>query len=174
MHVTRYAAELHLVHRTDDGNLTVVSILYQYGDPDPLLSKASTLYLTTILIFFSPLYLYLLLNGKCTWMQLKDGLDLLAKDNCKSNEQARVPLGIIDTKLIKRNTRKYYRYQGSLTTPPCSEPVTWNILGKIRDISKDQVAAIKALLNSADKNNSRPQQDLNGRHVQLYDETPHN
>ncbi|XP_034692782.1 alpha carbonic anhydrase 1, chloroplastic [Vitis riparia] len=138
----QYPAELHLVHRTDDGNIAVVGILYQYGDADPLLSK------------------------------LKNKLDELAKDVCASNEQSQVSLGTMDTKLIRRNTRRYYRYMGSLTTPPCSEKVAWHILGKIRDISKDQVAALKAPLNSDCKDNSRPLQPLNGRRIQLYDETP--
>jgi carbonic anhydrase len=29
--------ELHMVHMTDDGNITVVAILYRYGEPDPFL-----------------------------------------------------------------------------------------------------------------------------------------
>ncbi|KAJ9695092.1 hypothetical protein PVL29_010541 [Vitis rotundifolia] len=138
----QYPAELHLVHKTDDGKIAVVAILYQYGDPDPLLSK------------------------------LKNKLHELGTDVCASDEQSQVSLGTVDTKLIRRNTRKYYRYMGSLTTPPCSEKVTWHILGKIRDISKDQVAALKAPLNSDSKDNSRPLQPLNGRRIQLYDETP--
>ncbi len=138
----KYAAELHLVHIADDGNYTVVSILYQLGDPDPLLSK------------------------------LTKGLDELGKDKCGRDEISQYNLGTIDTKLIKRNTRKYYRYLGSLTTPPCSEPVIWNILGKVRKVSKEQIAALKVPLNPECKNNARPQQHLNDRRVQLYDEIP--
>ncbi|XP_076912853.1 alpha carbonic anhydrase 1, chloroplastic-like [Bidens hawaiensis] len=37
----QYAAELHLVHKAIDGEISVVAILYHYGHPDPLLSKAS-------------------------------------------------------------------------------------------------------------------------------------
>ena len=108
----------------------------------------------------------------CAVVQLTKGLDELGKDKCGRDEISQYNLGTIDTKLIKRNTRKYYRYLGSLTTPPCSEPVIWNILGKVREVSKEQIAALKVPLNPECKNNARPQQDLNDRRVQLYDEIP--
>ncbi|KAK4370561.1 hypothetical protein RND71_010036 [Anisodus tanguticus] len=42
---------------------------------------------------------------------------------------------IIDPNLIKLDGRKYYRYNGSLTTPPCTETVVWTIAGKVLVIS---------------------------------------
>ncbi|KAK9290010.1 hypothetical protein L1049_008173 [Liquidambar formosana] len=140
----QYPAELHQVHMADDGNFSVVSVLYRYGNADPFISK---------------------LMGK-----LKE----LAKEACLEHEQAQIPLGIMNVKHIKRNTRKYYRYVGSLTTPPCTEHIIWNVLGKVRSISKEQVAALTAPLEAACKNNSRPIQALNGRHIQLYDELRNN
>ncbi|MFX6532758.1 carbonic anhydrase family protein, partial [Acinetobacter baumannii] len=35
----QYAAELHLVHIADDGGVSVVAILFDYGRPDPLVTK---------------------------------------------------------------------------------------------------------------------------------------
>lgn len=137
----QYPAELHLVHRSDDGNLSVVAILFKYSDhPDPLLSK------------------------------VKVKVHELAKDVWAGDEEAHIPLGTLNLKQLRKRTRKYYRYIGSLTTPPCSETVIWNILGKVRCISKEQVEAIKAPLHSPYKNNSRPCQLLNGRKIELYDE----
>ncbi|KAH6837805.1 hypothetical protein C2S53_013965 [Perilla frutescens var. hirtella] len=35
----QFAAELHLVHVADDGSVSVVAILFDYGHPDPLIAK---------------------------------------------------------------------------------------------------------------------------------------
>lgn len=102
--------------------------------------------------------------------QIQNSLDELAKEVCAGHEEAHIPVGTIDVRHIKRSTRKYFRYIGSLTTPPCTENVIWNVLGKVRTISQEQVAALKFPLNLEYKNNSRPVQQLNGRRVQLYDE----
>ncbi|KAK6944051.1 Alpha carbonic anhydrase domain [Dillenia turbinata] len=34
-----YPLELHLVHKASDGNHTVMGILFQYGDSDPIVEK---------------------------------------------------------------------------------------------------------------------------------------
>ena len=56
----------------------------------------------------------------------------------------------------------YYRYSGSLTTPPCSEPVDWIALREIRAIAQEQVNRIAALHNGF---NHRPIQPRNGRAI---------
>ena len=61
----------------------------------------------------------------------------------------------------------YYRYDGSLTTPPCSEGVKWFVLTKAIEASDEQVAAFNAII----KGNNRPVQPLNRREVRL-DSTP--
>ena len=52
-----------------------------------------------------------------------------------------------------------FRYQGSLTTPPCSQTVTWNVYAEPVDISGEQIA----LFASRYANNARPVQPLNRR-----------
>jgi len=54
-----------------------------------------------------------------------------------------------------------YSYMGSLTTPPCSEGVVWNVLKSPIAVSDEQVAAFAAIF----KHNARPVQPLNGRVV---------
>jgi carbonic anhydrase len=54
-----------------------------------------------------------------------------------------------------------YRYQGSLTTPPCSETVTWTVLETPISASKAQIQAFAALF----PNNARPVQPLNRRYL---------
>ncbi len=54
----------------------------------------------------------------------------------------------------------YYRFSGSLTTPPCSEGVRWLILKDIQQASAQQIAAFAKLMGHP---NNRPIQPLNGR-----------
>jgi carbonic anhydrase len=56
----------------------------------------------------------------------------------------------------------YYAYMGSLTTPPCSEGVRWQILKQPMELSKEQLAAFRKLYPM----NARPVQPLNGRKVE--------
>ena len=56
----------------------------------------------------------------------------------------------------------YYEYEGSLTTPPCSEGVRWFVLQKRDTLSKEQLQAFRKLY----PHNARPVQPLNGRTVE--------
>jgi carbonic anhydrase len=56
----------------------------------------------------------------------------------------------------------YYAFTGSLTTPPCSEEVRWQVLKTPAEVSASQLAAFRKLF----KMNARPVQPLNGREVQ--------
>ena len=56
----------------------------------------------------------------------------------------------------------YYHYQGSLTTPPCTEGVDWYVLRELKTVSQEQVNLIAALHNGF---NHRPIQARNGRQV---------
>ena len=58
--------------------------------------------------------------------------------------------------------RKYFTYQGSLTTPPCSSIVTWIVLENWATLSAAQFERFNGILG----NNFRPQQPLAGRTVQ--------
>jgi carbonic anhydrase len=55
--------------------------------------------------------------------------------------------------------RSYYRYIGSLTTPPCTEGVLWHILAQPVAISAAQLAAFRALYDGT----NRPIQPMNDR-----------
>jgi len=57
--------------------------------------------------------------------------------------------------------RSSYRYQGSLTTPPCSEIVDWTVLQTPMTVSKAQIAAFRALFGD----NARPTQPHYRRYV---------
>lgn len=57
--------------------------------------------------------------------------------------------------------RAYYRYPGSLTTPPCSEGVSWLVLKEPIQMSAAQINAFKEIIHE----NARPVQPLNKRSV---------
>ena len=55
----------------------------------------------------------------------------------------------------------YYSFDGSLTTPPCSEGVNWMVLKSPVDLSPAEIASFRHLIG----HNARPVQPLNGRTV---------
>jgi carbonic anhydrase len=63
---------------------------------------------------------------------------------------------------IMPENRDYYRFSGSLTTPPCSEGVRWIVLKTPLSASKEQIEQFKSAVKHS---NNRPVQALNGRVV---------
>lgn len=59
--------------------------------------------------------------------------------------------------------RTYYAFSGSLTTPPCSEEVRWQVLKTPVELSAAQIKAFRKLYPM----NARPVQPLNGRTVEV-------
>lgn len=62
---------------------------------------------------------------------------------------------------VLTSTKHYFTYPGSLTTPACTETVTWVVLAKPARVSADQYEAFRSILG----NNFRPLQALNDRVV---------
>lgn len=56
--------------------------------------------------------------------------------------------------------KHYYRFSGSLTTPPCSEGVIWNVMAQPVTLSKAQIDRFEKVFKH---HNNRPIQPLNGR-----------
>ena len=63
-------------------------------------------------------------------------------------------------KLLPAKTESY-RYSGSLTTPPCSEGVTWIVMSTPVQMSATQIGAFRTVMSG----NNRPPQPLNSREV---------
>ncbi|KAG2623042.1 alpha carbonic anhydrase 7-like [Panicum virgatum] len=132
----RFPLELHLVHKSADGGVAVIAILYQLGAPDSF------------------------------YYQLRTQLAEMAADKCSfAEEESHVETGLVHLRSLQKRTGSYFRYTGSLTVPPCTENVIWNVLGKVRQISNEQLQLLKAPLPGSD---ARPVQPLNGRTVQFY------
>jgi len=67
----------------------------------------------------------------------------------------------IDINQLLPKDRNYYNYDGSLTTPPCTEGVNWIVLKQPMSISTEQLKQYQAVYS----HNARPLQDLNDRKV---------
>jgi carbonic anhydrase len=67
----------------------------------------------------------------------------------------------IDINQLLPEDKSYYTFEGSLTTPPCTEGVKWIILKQQQSISAAQLALYHAL----HPENARPLQPLNDRQV---------
>ena len=79
---------------------------------------------------------------------------------------------IVDAAALLPARRKSFRYRGSLTTPPCSEEVTWVVMAEPVRVSPGQLRELRQALEqlrfaSRTGSNNRPTQPLNGRRVAL-------
>ena len=78
-------------------------------------------------------------------------------------EEVNVRGGVVNVNDLFRQTTKleYYHYDGSLTTPPYTETVTWLVIKHLFKASEEQIATFKQL----EGNNARHVQPLYGRKV---------
>ena len=84
--------------------------------------------------------------------------------------QQQLPMNVGESKQLAANALRnlekkkkvinYYRYSGSLTSPPCNEGVRWFIMNQPLKISKAHLQQFKRALK---QNNNRPIQALNAR-----------
>jgi carbonic anhydrase len=89
---------------------------------------------------------------------LKTLWEHLPKEEGKGKVLANVP---IDPSELLPAQRGYYTYTGSLTTPPCTEGVTWLVLKTPVELSGAQIDRFAHFY----KHNARPVQPLGGRVV---------
>ncbi|MCZ7565770.1 MAG: carbonic anhydrase family protein [Burkholderiales bacterium] len=86
---------------------------------------------------------------------------LWQKMPAKAGGKAALPDGLSVAQLLPAD-RDYYRFNGSLTTPPCSEGVWWLVMKQPVSVSKAQVEKFSKTLGFA---NNRPTQPINARTV---------
>ncbi|MCX7759766.1 MAG: carbonic anhydrase family protein [Hydrogenothermaceae bacterium] len=119
-----YPMELHLVHKSDKGELLVIGVMIKEGPSNGILRE----------IF--------------NQAPVEEG-----------EKELKLPFNIYS--LLPKN-RDYYLYSGSLTTPPCTEGVTWIVLKTPITASKDEIEKFRTIMKHP---NNRPIQPLNSRFI---------
>ena len=78
-----------------------------------------------------------------------------------SEEGSAVPVAAIDPRQLLPVQQVYYHYEGSLTTPPCSETVNWIVLAHPLEVDEADIARFAALYPM----NARPVQKVDRRFI---------
>ena len=120
-----FPMEAHFVHADEDGNLTVVALMFEEGEKNPIIEKL--------------------------WAKMPE----------KAGESAALEPEFKPYDLLPAD-RDYYRFNGSLTTPPCTEGVRWIVLKNYASVSKDQVEKFAHVMHHP---NNRPVQPIYARPV---------
>ncbi len=100
-------------------------------------------------------------------VMFKDGKDnpaiakLWGQMPAKAGDKEALKAQLKADELLPKN-RAYYRFNGSLTTPPCSEGVMWLVMKTPVSAGKEQVEAFAHTMHHP---NNRPVQTLNARPV---------
>ncbi|XP_021824067.1 alpha carbonic anhydrase 1, chloroplastic-like [Prunus avium] len=95
-------------------------------------------------------------------------LSKMNKDIMSEVATKEVHLGVIDPREIKWTSFSFYRYIGSLTSPPCTEGVIWTINERVKHVSREQVELLKEAVDDYAEMNTRPLQPLNDREIKHY------
>lgn len=98
-------------------------------------------------------------TASAAWAPFIDGVPAAAGGK-------KVAAGVVDFPALFPASLDHFAYDGSLTTPPCSEGVRWLLLNTPVELGAGQLAILRA----AHVGNSRPVQPLNGRDVVVVDQ----
>uniref|UniRef100_A0A7S3VMD7 Carbonic anhydrase n=1 Tax=Dunaliella tertiolecta TaxID=3047 RepID=A0A7S3VMD7_DUNTE len=150
-----YPLEAHIVMKDNDnlgdsaGQLAVIGIMYKYGDADPFITDMQKRVSDKIA------------SGAITYGQ--SGVSLNNPDD---------PFNVNIKNNFLPSELGYAGYDGSLTTPPCSEIVKWHVFLEPRTVSVEQMEVFADVtLNSnpgATVTTNRMIQPLEGRTVYGY------
>lgn len=121
----RFPLEAHLVHSDMDGQLAVVTVLFEQGEESVVFDA------------------------------------LLESSPSTTGEEGEIDGGI-DFAQVLPDDQDYFRLNGSLTTPPCTEGVHWLVLKASQSLSSDQIVGFARAIGV---DNYRPLQPRNARVV---------
>lgn len=81
-----------------------------------------------------------------------------------AHEGKQVAKGEINVADLLPADQAYFNFQGSLTTPPCSEGVNWHVMANMVSITEDQIKAYTGIYSKT----NRPTQATNGRPISIF------
>uniref|UniRef100_A0A8D0WAN5 Alpha-carbonic anhydrase domain-containing protein n=1 Tax=Sus scrofa TaxID=9823 RepID=A0A8D0WAN5_PIG len=86
------------------------------------------------------------------------------------DQKVHIP-GFSIEELLPERPEEYYRYRGSLTTPPCHPTVLWTVFRNPVQISQEQLLALETVLYCTHMDDPSPREMVNNfRQVQKFDE----
>ncbi|XP_029447463.1 carbonic anhydrase 2-like [Rhinatrema bivittatum] len=143
----KYSAELHLVHWNT-----------KYGSFGEAAQHCDGLAVVGVFLKVG--------NARPQLQKVIDALDSIETKGKSASFTNFDPSGLLPA------TLDFWTYDGSLTTPPLLECVTWNVLKEPISVSKEQMLKLRSLYFSSEnetpchmENNYRPPQPLKGRKV---------
>uniref|UniRef100_A0A2K6FZ47 Carbonic anhydrase n=1 Tax=Propithecus coquereli TaxID=379532 RepID=A0A2K6FZ47_PROCO len=143
-----FAAELHIVHYNSD----------LYPNASAASNKSEGLAVLAVLIemgSFNPSY---------------DKIFSHLQHVKYKGQEVLIP-GFNIEELLPERPAEYYRYRGSLTTPPCNPTVIWTVFRNPVHISQEQLLALETALYCTHMDDPAPREMVkNFRQVQKFDE----
>ena len=79
-----------------------------------------------------------------------------------------VPMNVMISQLLPKDTSDYFYYQGGLTTPGCNEAVLWTNFKSTVKVSEAQLGQLRRMVDTTGvtlNNNFRPPQPLMSRTI---------
>ncbi len=142
-----YPLEAHFVHANQAGDLAVIAMMYKEGIPTQGLK-----------IEFDK---HQRKTVRVTGSANKTLQQIWSVMPAEVGVTYELPEMINLDDLLPKN-KDYYRFNGTLTRPPCSEGVRWLVMKDAVIVSKKQIDDFSAILQES---NNRPLQPINARSV---------
>ncbi|KAI0559119.1 caronic anhyrase [Gracilaria domingensis] len=131
-----YPLEAHMVHQSSEGALLVVSVMFSYGEEGDCITNAPSK------------------KGR------NRSLSKILSGLIRGKQEF-----VVDTGAFLEDDTSFCMYPGSLTTPPCTEGVTWILSETRQTVSPLEVRVFQALVGGSEFGNARPIQERNGRSI---------
>ena len=162
------AMEMHLVHFAEDGSgdVAVLGVAFE-EDPEEEGGRASPSS-ADVLLARENLAASDAMDANTREGGSSKGGSRRGASGASSSASPRRVVVRVDPSSLWDPSSAYYRWEGSLTTPPCTGGVAWVFQRSPMRVRRETVAAFRADVGGF-PGNARPTQPLNGRRVRLYE-----